>query len=70
MNYQNDTPGIIQSNLNYTILMILRLRVLENTSEALNDDVMSAACKCGVFSDMFQLPISTELKLTIIQYMM
>ena len=50
---------------------------LENTSEAhkINDDAfaqnkISAPCKCGVFSNMFQLSISTKPKLTIIQYMM
>ena len=42
--YQNDTPGIIPSILNYTILddtEITRLRVLENTSESLNDDALA-----------------------------
>ena len=33
-------------------------------------NIISAARKCGVFSNMFQLPISTELKLKIMQYVM
>ena len=44
LDYQNDTPGIIPSILNYTIrddTEITRLRVLENTSEALNDDAFA-----------------------------
>ena len=44
LNYQNDTPGIIPSILSYTILdntEITTLRVLENTSEALNDDAFA-----------------------------